>query len=159
MGGDSANSMGANLTPLDFGPDFNLSAMSNGGGGQNNHHCVVADDMAFKCFGRNNYGQLGLGDTETRGDEPDEMGAALLFVQFAITTSQPTREPIHNPTREQTTNEPTQLPSRIPSAQTVTVTETPSIQPSVRPTGPPSTTNDADKLLSYVHCIVLVCFC
>lgn len=29
------------------------------------------------CFGKNFAGQLGLGDTENRGDEPDEMGNNL----------------------------------------------------------------------------------
>lgn len=30
-----------------------------------------------KCFGRNNKGQLGLGDNNHRGDEEDEMGDFL----------------------------------------------------------------------------------
>merc|ERR1711971_718339 len=83
--GDTANSMGANLTSLDFGPDFNVSAVSKGGGGNSGHHCVAADDAAFKCWGFNGVGQLGLGDVINRGENPGEMGAALSFVQFAFT--------------------------------------------------------------------------
>lgn len=46
------------------------------------HTCVVFDDGRMKCFGRNDLGQLGLGDTEDRGDEPGEMGSALPFVDL-----------------------------------------------------------------------------
>lgn len=31
--------------------------------------CVVLDNGILKCFGRNFDGQLGMGDTEDRGDE------------------------------------------------------------------------------------------
>merc|ERR1711971_1449983 len=99
--------MGANLTPLDFGPDFNVSSLSRGGGGFSRHHCAMSDDDAFKCFGWNDYGQLGLGDEETRGDEPGEMGAALPFV--------PTRQPTDTPTTAMPTRSPTISPSTDPS--------------------------------------------
>ena len=33
---------------------------------------------SFKCWGYNNYGQLGLGDTYKRGDGPGEMGVSSL---------------------------------------------------------------------------------
>ena len=36
----------------------------------------------LKCFGRNDAGQLGYGDTNNRGDEPDEMGDDLPFVDL-----------------------------------------------------------------------------
>jgi alpha-tubulin suppressor-like RCC1 family protein len=42
----------------------------------------AAFDGRVKCWGRNNRGQLGLGDTEHRGDEPGEMGDALPFVDL-----------------------------------------------------------------------------
>ena len=33
---------------------------------------------SIKCWGYNKYGQLGLGDTNNRGDGPGEMGASSL---------------------------------------------------------------------------------
>jgi len=130
--GDSANSMGDNLSPLDFGPDFNVSAVSDGGIPR--HHCVVSDEATFKCFGRNdgggdyNAGQLGLGDLENRGDDADEMGAALPFVQFEFTTAQPTREP----------TVPTQTPSTEPSSEPTMLTVAPTAFPSTHPSTSPS---------------------
>jgi hypothetical protein len=39
--------------------------------------CVVLDDHRAKCWGKNDYGQLGLGDTRWRGRSASEMGDAL----------------------------------------------------------------------------------
>lgn len=46
------------------------------------HTCALLDDGRVQCWGRNDRGQLGLGDTENRGDEVGEMGAALPFVDL-----------------------------------------------------------------------------
>jgi alpha-tubulin suppressor-like RCC1 family protein len=48
------------------------------------HSCALFDDERIKCWGRNDYGQLGIGDTEFRGDDPDEMGARLPFVDLGL---------------------------------------------------------------------------
>jgi alpha-tubulin suppressor-like RCC1 family protein len=41
------------------------------------HTCALLDSGQVKCWGANRYGQLGVGDTRDRGDEPAELGAAL----------------------------------------------------------------------------------
>ena len=44
--------------------------------------CVRFDTGKVKCFGLNSDGQLGLNDMEDRGDETNEMGLLLPFVDF-----------------------------------------------------------------------------
>ncbi len=39
--------------------------------------CALLDNDTLKCWGENTKGQLGLGDTNNRGDAPGEMGDAL----------------------------------------------------------------------------------
>ena len=41
------------------------------------HSCALLDDASVKCWGRNRYGQLGLGDTLDRGDDGGEMDDSL----------------------------------------------------------------------------------
>lgn len=45
--------------------------------------CALFGNGAAKCWGANQNGQLGLGDTENRGDQAGEMGANLPFIQLA----------------------------------------------------------------------------
>ncbi|MEQ8840827.1 MAG: S-layer homology domain-containing protein [Acidimicrobiales bacterium] len=71
--GDDPHEMGANLPPVDLGPDRTATAITAG----TNHTCAILDDDTTKCWGFNATGQLGLGDTINRGDDPDEMGANL----------------------------------------------------------------------------------
>ena len=42
--------------------------------------CVRGTQVSgsFKCWGRNTWGQLGLGDENYRGDGPGEMGVSFL---------------------------------------------------------------------------------
>ena len=44
------------------------------------HACVLASTGSVQCWGLNKGGQLGVGDELTRGDEPGEMGNALVGV-------------------------------------------------------------------------------
>jgi len=48
------------------------------------HACAMLQSGAVKCWGENQYGQLGLGDSEARGDGPLEMGGALPAVSLTV---------------------------------------------------------------------------
>ena len=41
------------------------------------HNCALLDNSTVKCWGGNGLGQLGLGNTNHRGDSPNEMGDSL----------------------------------------------------------------------------------
>ncbi|MDI1437454.1 RCC1 domain-containing protein [Polyangium sorediatum] len=71
--GDAPGEMGAALPVVNLGAGKKVVAVTAGMG----HTCVVLDDGHVKCWGNNWTGQLGLGDTQGRGDEPGEMGDAL----------------------------------------------------------------------------------
>ena len=65
--------MGAALPTVSLGPGRTALQLTAG----LYHACARLDDGTVKCWGRNEFGQLGLGDTLHRGDGPGEMGAAL----------------------------------------------------------------------------------
>lgn len=44
------------------------------------HTCLRADSGTIKCWGDNTYGQLGVGDTQVRGDQAGELGDNLPVV-------------------------------------------------------------------------------
>ena len=72
--GDQGGEMGLDLPIVNIGAGETATALTCG----IEHVCVrLASDDKIKCWGRNNHGQLGLGDTENRGDEPGEMGDNL----------------------------------------------------------------------------------
>ena len=71
--GDEPMEMGSNLPALDLGSGRAVRALSVG----ENSSCAILDNDELKCWGRNNGGDLGLGDTNDRGDEPMEMGDNL----------------------------------------------------------------------------------
>lgn len=78
--GRSAASMGDALRELDLGTGRTARAITAGGA----HSCAILDDHRVKCWGANDEGQLGLGDTDARGDDPGEMGDALPSVDLGL---------------------------------------------------------------------------
>ncbi len=70
--------LGAALPAVDLGPGRTALQLTAGG----DHTCARLDDGSVKSWGFNNFGVLGLGDTQTRGDGPGRMGAALPAVQL-----------------------------------------------------------------------------
>ena len=50
------------------------------------HTCAIFEDRTIRCWGKNTDGELGLGDTQNRGDQPGQMGTALPTVDFGTDT-------------------------------------------------------------------------
>ncbi len=48
------------------------------------HTCTILDNDQVKCWGLNDEGQLGLGDTENRGDDLNEMGDNLPEINLGV---------------------------------------------------------------------------
>lgn len=71
--GDGAGEMGNNLVPIDLGTGRVPRQISAG----RYHACALFRDGSVKCWGRNQYGQLGLGDMNNRGDGVGLMGDSL----------------------------------------------------------------------------------
>jgi alpha-tubulin suppressor-like RCC1 family protein len=76
--GDSAGEMGDALPPVDLGNFRTAIAIAAGW----RHTCALLDNHQVKCWGLNASGQLGLGDTASRGDAVGEMGNSLLQVSL-----------------------------------------------------------------------------
>jgi alpha-tubulin suppressor-like RCC1 family protein len=71
--GDSPKEMGDQLPFVDLGPNSRVAQLALG----QSHVCARLVDGGVKCWGDNSGGYLGLGDTNSRGDNPGEMGAVL----------------------------------------------------------------------------------
>eukprot|EP00198_Chlamydomonas_reinhardtii_P010948 XP_001700285.1 predicted protein [Chlamydomonas reinhardtii] len=84
--GNEPNEMGPNLVWLDLGPGLAPLSLTAG----RYHTCALLGGVspasaavrAVKCFGDNAAGELGLGSTSVRGDQPGEMGFTLQAVQL-----------------------------------------------------------------------------
>jgi hypothetical protein len=76
--GDGPGEMGANLPAVDLGPGRTALEVALG----SSHTCARLDDGSVKCWGRNDKGQLGLGDVQDRGDGAGEMGTNLPVVNL-----------------------------------------------------------------------------
>lgn len=77
--GDSAEQVGGTL-PVSVGTSRTITKLFLGS--MSNHACAILDNGTAKCWGRNNVGQLGLGDTASRGDDPTRAGDNLLAINF-----------------------------------------------------------------------------
>ncbi len=76
--GGNPGEMGFALPAVDLGVGMKASAIAVGA----SHTCALLTGGTVKCWGDNGLGQLGLGDTYDRGDEPGEMGNALSVVNL-----------------------------------------------------------------------------
>ncbi|WP_050430644.1 RCC1 domain-containing protein [Chondromyces crocatus] len=76
--GDEPGEMGGRLPLVDLGITGEVVAVAAGAA----HTCALLREGTVKCWGSNRHGQLGLGDTASRGDEPGEMGDRLPVVDL-----------------------------------------------------------------------------
>lgn len=76
--GATPGTMGNNLPAVDLGAT--PLAISAGYW----YNCALFEEGKVKCWGNNDHGQLGLGDTKDRGMDPSQMGANLPFVKLGI---------------------------------------------------------------------------
>jgi alpha-tubulin suppressor-like RCC1 family protein len=77
--GDADGQMGDSLPAVALGTGRTALQISVG----SQHSCALLDNYLVKCWGRGNYGQLGIGSTVTIGDGAGEMGDSLVAVEFA----------------------------------------------------------------------------
>lgn len=81
--GDGPGEMGNDLPLVELGEP--VAALAHGAPGDMQggfFQCALLESGAVKCWGGNSYGQLGLGDTQHRGDQPGEMGENLPRVKL-----------------------------------------------------------------------------
>jgi alpha-tubulin suppressor-like RCC1 family protein len=76
--GSNISEMGDNLPYVNLGTGRTAKKVVAG----SYFACAILDNDTVKCWGSNESGQLGLGDTEKRGDDPNEMGDNLPTVQL-----------------------------------------------------------------------------
>ena len=75
--GGNPGDMGDSLTPVNFGPDQRVHDLA-----VSWYDSCVQLATGMKCWGWNQLGQLGLGDTQDRGGKPNQMGAQLRYVDL-----------------------------------------------------------------------------
>jgi alpha-tubulin suppressor-like RCC1 family protein len=76
--GDMPGTMGNALPTVDLGTSVKVLSLAAG----YYHTCALLEGGQVKCWGHNPEGELGLGDTEDRGNAPGQMGDALPFVNL-----------------------------------------------------------------------------
>ncbi|RLT20932.1 MAG: hypothetical protein DWI30_08640, partial [Chloroflexi bacterium] len=76
--GDESNEMGTNLQLVDLGSGHTAKSIN----ANYYHTCAILDDDTVKCWGYNQMGQLGYGDTTKRGYDLGQMGDNLATVNL-----------------------------------------------------------------------------
>lgn len=76
--GDELGEMGDDLPEVGLGASRSAIGIASG----DYHVCATLDDLTVKCWGRNEAGQLGLGDVLGRGDDAGEMDDNLPVVDI-----------------------------------------------------------------------------
>jgi len=76
--GDSGNEMGEYLQETTLGTGYTALFATAG----DRHFCALLNNFRIKCWGLNGAGQLGYGDSDSRGNAPLEMGENLPFVNI-----------------------------------------------------------------------------
>ncbi len=71
--------MGDALPAVDLGTGRTVTSVA---AGLEGHTCAILDDATLKCWGRNTFGQLGVGDLTGRGSLPGQMGDKLPTVDL-----------------------------------------------------------------------------
>jgi len=71
--GDEPGEMGDNLVATELGSNFEVDSLETNGMST----CAKSTDGRLKCWGWGDVGQLGLGESKNRGDEPGQMGDNL----------------------------------------------------------------------------------
>jgi alpha-tubulin suppressor-like RCC1 family protein len=71
--GSQPGQMADSLPAADLGANGRLRVFT----GETGHACALFDSGRLVCWGSNGQGQLGLGDTQNRGDSPEELGPAM----------------------------------------------------------------------------------
>lgn len=74
----NSSQFGAALPAVNVGAGYTVVDITMGA----HFMCALLEPNAVKCWGRNQYGQLGLGDTLDRGDQPEEVGDGLPVVDL-----------------------------------------------------------------------------
>lgn len=77
--GNTVGSMGARLPEVDTGFDHIADIQ-----GHSNFVCVLSTKGQVKCWGNNEFGQLGLGHTTDKGGAPNDMGQNLSVVNLGL---------------------------------------------------------------------------
>ena len=78
--GDGVGTVMSALPSVDLGAGVSVREIHVGNG----FTCALLTNATVKCWGKNDKGQLGLGDIDNRGDGPNEMGAALPIVDLGV---------------------------------------------------------------------------
>ena len=78
--GRTSFAMGDALPAVDLGTGRTATLLATGAA----HTCALLDNGSVKCWGLNDDGQLGVGDTDARGDGAGEMGDALPAVSLGL---------------------------------------------------------------------------